>query len=35
VTIAQVRGSSPRETGTTMLVTSDGQHGTIGGGRLE
>jgi xanthine dehydrogenase accessory factor len=35
VTVAAVRGSSPREAGATMLVTSDAQHGTIGGGNLE
>lgn len=35
VTVAQVRGSSPREPGATMLVSRDAQHGTIGGGQLE
>ena len=35
VLIASHAGSSPRETGTSMLVWSDGQSGTIGGGTLE
>lgn len=35
VVIAAIRGSSPRETGTAMLVWQDGQSGTIGGGTLE
>ncbi|UWQ75791.1 xanthine dehydrogenase accessory protein XdhC [Leisingera sp. M658] len=35
VVIAAIRGSSPRETGTAMLVWKDGQSGTIGGGALE
>ncbi|MDX5411780.1 MAG: xanthine dehydrogenase accessory protein XdhC, partial [Rhodobacterales bacterium] len=35
VVIAQVRGSSPRETGAAMLVWREGQSGTIGGGALE
>jgi hypothetical protein len=35
VLVAEVRGSAPREPGTSMLVTSDGIHGTIGGGNLE
>jgi xanthine dehydrogenase accessory factor len=35
ITVAQVRGSTPREAGATMLVTRDQQHGTIGGGQLE
>ena len=35
VVIAQVRGSSPREVGAAMLVWSEGQSGTIGGGALE
>ncbi|MBQ4826685.1 xanthine dehydrogenase accessory protein XdhC [Leisingera sp. HS039] len=35
VVIAAVRGSSPREAGTAMLVWKDGQSGTIGGGTLE
>lgn len=33
--IASHDGSSPRETGASMLVWQDGQHGTIGGGALE
>ena len=35
VTVAHVRGSTPREVGAKMLVTPDSQHGTIGGGNLE
>ncbi|MEY4697604.1 MAG: xanthine dehydrogenase accessory protein XdhC [Pseudomonadota bacterium] len=35
VVIAGHDGSSPRETGTAMLVWADGQDGTIGGGALE
>lgn len=35
IVIADHQGSSPRETGTSMLVTNDNQHGTIGGGALE
>jgi xanthine dehydrogenase accessory factor len=35
VTVAQVRGSSPRETGAAMLVSPRAQAGTIGGGQLE
>lgn len=35
VVVARVRGSTPREEGTVMLVTAGGQHGTIGGGHLE
>ena len=35
VTVASVRGSAPRETGSKMLVTADGVQGTIGGGQLE
>ncbi|MEM6657126.1 MAG: xanthine dehydrogenase accessory protein XdhC [Pseudomonadota bacterium] len=35
VVIAAIRGSSPREVGTAMLVWKDGQSGTIGGGTLE
>lgn len=35
VVIAAIRGSSPRETGTAMLVWETGQSGTIGGGTLE
>lgn len=35
VTVATVRGHSPREAGAKMVVTADGQHGTVGGGNLE
>lgn len=35
VAIAEVRGSAPREPGTSMLVTHHGTYGTIGGGNLE
>ncbi|MBB5515078.1 xanthine dehydrogenase accessory factor [Rubricella aquisinus] len=35
VVITDFAGSSPRETGAAMLVWSDGQSGTIGGGALE
>ncbi|MFO7308851.1 MAG: xanthine dehydrogenase accessory protein XdhC [Pseudomonadota bacterium] len=36
VTLAEVRGSAPREVGARMVVRPDGAfHGTIGGGRLE
>ncbi|MEN0045206.1 MAG: xanthine dehydrogenase accessory protein XdhC [Pseudomonadota bacterium] len=35
VTVATVRGSAPRETGSKMLVTADAVIGTIGGGQLE
>ena len=35
VVIAGHKGSTPRETGTVMLVHADGIVGTIGGGRLE
>ena len=35
VVIAEVSGSVPREPGAAMLVWSDGQSGTIGGGALE
>jgi xanthine dehydrogenase accessory factor len=35
VTVAQARGSTPREAGTKMLVWSDGIAGTVGGGHLE
>lgn len=35
VVIAAHQGSSPRETGTAMLVWDGGQSGTIGGGALE
>ncbi len=35
VVITEVRGSSPREVGASMLVWDGGQSGTIGGGALE
>lgn len=35
VTVAQTRGSTPREAGAKMLVWSDGIAGTVGGGHLE
>ncbi|MEM6729040.1 MAG: xanthine dehydrogenase accessory protein XdhC [Pseudomonadota bacterium] len=35
VTIAEVRGSAPREVGAAMWVWEGGQEGTIGGGTLE
>ena len=35
VTILETEGSAPREGGTKMLVTPDGQTGSIGGGHLE
>ncbi|ABD53852.1 xanthine dehydrogenase accessory protein XdhC [Jannaschia sp. CCS1] len=35
VTITQVKGSAPRDTGTSMLVFADRIEGTIGGGALE
>ncbi len=35
VEVARTRGSTPRETGATMLVSKRGIHGTIGGGQLE
>ncbi|MEO9824106.1 MAG: xanthine dehydrogenase accessory protein XdhC [Paracoccaceae bacterium] len=35
VVVARVQGSAPREVGASMLVWSDGQSGTIGGGALE
>ena len=35
VVVAEHKGSVPRETGTSMLVTADALHGTIGGGALE
>ncbi|WP_169543117.1 xanthine dehydrogenase accessory protein XdhC [Sneathiella aquimaris] len=35
LTVAATQGSTPRETGASMLVTNDSVHGTIGGGELE
>jgi xanthine dehydrogenase accessory factor len=35
IVLAEVRGSAPRECGTSMLVWASGVMGTIGGGRLE
>lgn len=35
ITVQQVKGSAPRDEGTYMDVTQDGETGTIGGGRLE
>lgn len=35
VSVAEVKGSAPREAGTHMIVTAEGSHGTIGGGTLE
>jgi xanthine dehydrogenase accessory factor len=35
VTLADVKGSAPRDGGTKMLVTAAGQAGSIGGGHLE
>ena len=35
VTVACISGSAPREAGTRMVVTTQGIHGTIGGGALE
>lgn len=35
VVLADVKGSAPRGSGTSMLVWADGFRGTIGGGRLE
>jgi xanthine dehydrogenase accessory factor len=35
IVLAEVRGSAPRECGTSMLVSPAGVIGTIGGGRLE
>ena len=35
VTVAETRGSVPREAGTKMVVTADAGFGTIGGGQLE
>lgn len=35
VTVIEVRGSAPRALGARMLITADGQQGSIGGGNLE
>ena len=35
IVVASTAGSVPREVGAAMVVWSDGQHGTIGGGALE
>ena len=35
VTVAHTAGSTPREAGATMIVTTAAIHGTIGGGHLE
>jgi xanthine dehydrogenase accessory protein XdhC len=35
VSVAEVKGSAPREVGTHMIVTAKDSHGTIGGGTLE
>jgi xanthine dehydrogenase accessory factor len=35
VSVAEIKGSTPRETGTRMLVGASSVHGTIGGGHLE
>jgi xanthine dehydrogenase accessory factor len=35
VVVAEARGSVPREVGAAMIVSADGQAGTIGGGALE
>jgi xanthine dehydrogenase accessory factor len=35
LTVAETRGSVPREAGAKMVVTADIAHGTIGGGQLE
>lgn len=35
VVVAKVEGSAPREVGASMLIWSEGQSGTIGGGALE
>jgi len=35
LTIVGTEGSAPREVGTRMVVTPEGQHGTIGGGTVE
>jgi len=35
VSVAEVKGSAPREAGTHMIATAKASHGTIGGGSLE
>lgn len=35
VTVADIKGSTPRESGTKLVVTASGQTGSIGGGHLE
>jgi xanthine dehydrogenase accessory protein XdhC len=35
VSVAEIKGSAPREAGTHMVVTAKDSHGTIGGGTLE
>ncbi|WP_020398384.1 xanthine dehydrogenase accessory protein XdhC [Kordiimonas gwangyangensis] len=35
VTVSETKGSAPRDAGTSMWVTAEGQQGTIGGGKLE
>ncbi len=35
ITVAETKGSVPRDTGTKMIVTANEVHGTIGGGHLE
>lgn len=35
VTLADIKGSAPRESGTKLVVTASGQSGSIGGGHLE
>lgn len=35
VTVADIKGSAPRESGTKLVVTAAGQSGSIGGGHLE
>lgn len=35
LTVMEAKGSTPREAGTKMVVTAEGQFGTIGGGNLE
>ena len=35
ISVLATEGSAPRGAGTRMLVSADGEHGTIGGGALE